>query len=153
MYNLANKDLFVFLLFFTCVWFFLEILNIITRIWFKYAKKNMAHGIIKEIIYNKPFGYDYNYKTVIVKYKNEDIVAHCWYPNINEEVILKKNLIFSFSSSTYYSCHSEERYLKKSPLRVIITTFRLSIPFIWICYFLFPNFLTEVFMFILYLGD
>lgn len=147
MTQLKNIYLFV-----TIAWLFFEILNSINKIWFKKAKKNMQKGIIKVIVPDdRPYRRNI-YAKVIVRSENKDIIAHChgWYPKLNEKVLLEKNPVFPISVDTYYACHSEERYLKESTLKIFVIPSRIFVAFLWIGYLLWifnPNFIRELYKF------
>lgn len=140
------KDIYLFV---TIAWLLFEILNLINRLWFKRAQENMQKGIIKIIVPDRHYHRGI-YAKVIVRSGDEDIIAHChgWYPKLNEKVILEKNPIFPISFDTYYSCHSEERYLKESILKIFVIPSRIIVSFLWIGYLLWifnPNFIRALF--------
>lgn len=139
-------------LFVTIAWLFFEILNSINKIWFKKAKKNMQKGIIKVILPDYR-AYRRNISArVIVRSENKDVTAYCygWYPILNEKVLLEKIPTVPITIDTYYKCHSEERYLKESTLKIFVIPSRIFVAFLWTGYLLWifnPNFIRELYKF------
>ncbi len=145
------KDLFISV---TSFWIFFEILNIIDRIWFKNAKNNMPKGIIKQIFPSTRYHRSSIYAKVLVETENGTITAHChgWFPRIGEKVILKINPLLPISikhTDKYYSCFSEERYLKDSMLKLFLIPSRCIMAFLWSGFFLWrlnPNLFRNIFL-------
>ena len=111
-------------------WFSFEIINLIKRLWFENEKRIMQKGYIKEIYPSKRHHSRSIYAKVLVEIEGEKIIAHCngWYPEIEEEVLVKNNLLLPISfkqHEPYYSCYSEERYYKESILKVFLIPSRI----------------------------